>query len=211
MRAVQLIETPPISMREALLRIYTASFPPSEQKPHEAFRSLMNDPDYSFFVLLREGDPVGFTLFFRPPGESFALLEYMAIAEALRGEGLGSVLLRHSFETLMARHGPRPVLIEIDSPDEPSLDRELRIRRETFYRRLGCRVIDGFEYILGLKTLHSPPKMALMAYDPSRNRIPASDLRRWVETVYARVYGRTRDDPDIIRMFENLGNTLDYR
>lgn len=138
---------------------------------------------------------------YHPHNEDFFLLEYMAIDETQRGIGLGSTLLKNSIEQLFKMHGIRALLIEIESPEEYSPDKEIREKREQFYRHLGALKIDSFDYILALQSVEAPPEMKLLVYHPNVRKIPKTTLQRWLEKIYVAVYGYSQDDPRIVQMF----------
>jgi hypothetical protein len=84
-------------------------------------------------------------------------------------------------------------------------DLPLRIRRKTFYRRLGCRQLEGLGYILPLPGEGDPPLMDLLIYrDPAPDVIATDAVRRWLEAIYAEVYDRNSDDPRVDSMLSSL-------
>ena len=60
-----------------------------------------------------------------------------------------------------------------------------RVRRKKFYRNLGCREVEGFNYIMPPLSRSTPPAMDLMVY---RRDLPEAIakalLREWVEDIY---------------------------
>lgn len=198
------------AMFETIYRLYASAFPPSEQKSKALLWELVNRENYRLFTLTLGHRIVGFAVFFTPAEPFFHLLEYMAVDAQWRSRGLGLSLMARSIQTLFDEFGPKPLIIEIDSPQEECPDRSDRIRRERFYRRCGCKTIRGFDYVLGLKTEHLPPRMNIMVRDPMHSLITQTHLRRCIETIYTDVYGRLKEDPDIIGMFKNLPEKLQY-
>lgn len=158
----------------------------------------------------RDGKVTGFSILFLPSSQSFGLLEYMAVREEDRNRGLGAELFRRSMERTLTSEGqPRSILLEVDSDRESSSDRNLRTRRQQFYRRLGCLRIAGLHYILPLPGEGPPPEMDLMVYSPGNLReIGRSDLEQWLKTIYQNVYHCSPDDPRIAGMLQNLPQTV---
>lgn len=193
---------------EALYALYAAAFPVSEQKPKAQLHALVNDPDYAVYTVSGPEGLEGFAVFFAAETAPFFLLEYLAVAPRNRSKGIGSRLLRDSLAALFAQRRRKPVLIEIDAVDASGKDGGISRKREAFYRRNGCTKILGFDYILGLKSDRPAPPMELMLFDPGRTGIGREILRGWVETVYEKVYGRSRNVPEIARMFADLPPTL---
>jgi hypothetical protein len=100
------------------------------------------------------------------------------------------------------------LLVEIDSPQQKSQEQEIRKRREQFYKKLGCRKIDQFDYILAIKNEQTAPQMKLLVYHTKMQNVLKPQLREWLEDVYTLVYGCSKDDERIAKMFLNLPQTL---
>ncbi|DAB36684.1 MAG TPA: GNAT family N-acetyltransferase [Sulfurospirillum cavolei] len=183
--------------------IYSTAFPPSEQKPREVLLAMCRASFYTIYLAYNDEKIVGFCIMYHPWNEDFFLLEYMAVDETLRGIGLGSTLLKQSIEALYQNYGVRALLIEIDSPEKSSAEQYIREKREQFYRKLGCKKIDPFDYILPLKSDEIPPPMELLVYHPTLMHISREDLKRWLEILYSNVYGCDKDDARIEAMLEH--------
>jgi GNAT superfamily N-acetyltransferase len=187
-----------------LYAIYAASITPREQKPEDWLRTMVGAPEYGVWITKAAGRVLGFSILFLPPAARFALLEYMAVAPERRGKGLGGELFRRTVEhAVVPQGGKLPVLLEIDSDREASSDPAIRASRERFYRRLGCLKIAGLHYLMPLQGVGPAPEMDLMVYG-AESRLPRSDLKRWLETIYRDVYHCSPDDPRIIQMLQPL-------
>lgn len=181
--------------------IYCSSFPQHEQKSKETLLHIKDSLEYTIFLAYHDEKIVGFSIMYHPIMHDFFLLEYVAIDETLRGIGVGSSLLKESFQRLIETYGNRPIVIEIDLPNHEN-DRLKCQKREEFYRRLGALKIENLTYILPLDA-SQPQKMELMLYNYHSSKIPKATLHLWVETLYVHVYGCAKNDPRIIKMFEN--------
>lgn len=188
--------------------IYSTSFPLCEQKSREALLAMQHASFYTIYLAYNDEKIVGFCIMYHPNNDDFFLLEYLAVDENLRGIGLGSTLLKSSIEQLFKTHGIRALLIEIESTEESSSDKEIREKREQFYRHLGALKIDSFDYILALQSLEVPPKMKLLIYHPSLREIPKGALQRWLEKIYVDVYGCSQNDSRIVQMLEGVPTIL---
>jgi GNAT superfamily N-acetyltransferase len=186
--------------------IYVASIADREQKPEAWICEMVLAPEYHVWVMKAGGHVRGFSILFLPPGETFALLEYMAVAHEQRNHGMGSELFRQSMDRVGSAAGRSvPVVLEVDSDREACGDEQLRRRRKQFYRRLGCLQLTGLHYILPLSGQGPVPEMDLMVYsaDPLR-RLLKVELERWLKTIYRDVYHCSVDDPRIERMLHDL-------
>lgn len=185
---------------EEFYNIYLVSFHPSEQKQKKELLEMLNSPGYTIFTSKIGGKIVGFCAVFHSLQTSFFLLEYMAVASAYRGLKIGTELFLHVRERLVKMHGPKPFLVEIDSPWQKSGERDIREKRERFYRNMGCRIIDPLDYILPIKSENSPPNMKLMIHCESTLDVSGILLRKWLEDIYMLVYGCQKDDERIDKM-----------
>ena len=184
-----------------LYEIYAVSIAARERKPEDWICSMVRAPEYTFWVMKGSGGLEGFSILFLPRAEHFALLEYMAVTPERRNRGVGSAL----FKRTATRAPSLPILLEVDSDREASDDREIRTRRQKFYRRLGCVRIAGLHYILPLPGVGPVPEMDLMLYsaEPLR-QLPKTQLERWLRTIYRDVYRSSPDDPRIAQMLHDV-------
>lgn len=194
---------------EVLYAIYRESIDVREQKSRVQLAAMVSRPDYRF-LLVQDGDSVvGFSISFVAVGESFCLLEYMAIDKRYRGRGLGSELFGETAHAIHREHGAFPILLEVDSDREPSADQELRRRRQSFYRRLRCQRIAGCAYILPLPGEERPPEMDLFVHVPEpAPPIRRASLERWLKVIYQGVYGCSADDPRIPLMLDGVSDPI---
>lgn len=188
-----------------LYEIYDVSIPARERKPEEWICAMVRAPEYGFWVMKDARRIVGFSILFLAPAERFALLEYMAVTPERRNRGVGSAL----FQQTTTRASSLPIVLEVDSDREASDDRELRTRRQQFYRRLGCVRVAGLHYIMPLPGVGPVPEMDLMLYsaDP-RRQLPKSELERWLRTIYRDVYRSSPDDPRIAQMLRDVSDPV---
>jgi hypothetical protein len=147
-------------------------------------------------------------MMYHPHNDNFFLLEYMAIDPQKRSKGLGSFLLQHSIQLLFKAYETRPILIEIDSPEQASEEQEIRERREAFYRKMGALKIEPFDYILPLQGEQTPPPMELLVYHPNMREVSKERLQIWLEKLYTGVYGCPKNDPRIAFMLKSAPPVL---
>lgn len=188
--------------------IYSVSFPLSEQKSKEGLLEMLRSPNYTFFISKTEGKTVGFCIIFHSHKTSFYLLEYMAVDASLRNLAIGSKLFSYAIEQIHSKHGIKPFLVEIDSPEEKGVEEEIRKKREQFYKKLRCRKIDSFEYILAIKSEETAPPMKLLVYHTKMQDVLKSQLREWLEDIYMLVYGCSKDDERIKKMLSDVPQIL---
>lgn len=193
-------------------QIYAASIAAREQKSEAWICEMVRKPDNKVLVTKRSGHVKGFSILFLPRSQSFGLLEYMAVVREERNRGLGAEIFRRSMEHALTPEGRAvPILLEVDSDREHCFDQRLRMRRQQFYRRLGCLRIAGLHYILPLPGEGPPPEMDLMVY-PTGNltEIPKSHLEKWLKTIYQDVYRCSPEDPRITKMLQTVSDPVRF-
>ena len=188
---------------DELVAIYREALPRSERKPAAKLAAMIAKPGYIFLVLMLDGKVVGFAIAVCFERTEACLIEYMAIAGKMRGQGLGNTLFKSVVELPEIRD--RYLLAEVESEVPASADQEDRVRRKRFYRKLGCREIEGLDYIMPAVSSSTPPAMNILVY---RRELPEeiskAQLRGWLEDIYVNVYWRSSSDPQIDTMLENL-------
>jgi ribosomal protein S18 acetylase RimI-like enzyme len=189
----------------ALIALYEASIPERERKPVAAVAAMTRSPVHRVLVACDDDAVIGFLLLY--VGAGLALLEYLATAEHVRGQGLGGFLYRQA----RAAAGARPLIVEVESDREPGPDRALRARRIAFYRRLGCRRARDFDFILPLEGVGPPPLLDLLIDGARNEAIAPLTFAGWLTEIYVGVYGCAPDDPRLEHMIGSLpaANTLD--
>jgi len=189
--------------------IYARAFPLSEQKSKETLLAMLDAPFYTIFLAYDDEKIVGFCIMYHPKKDDFFLLEYIAITPHIQAKGVGSFLLQTSLNLLFETEGIRPVLIEIDSPEHPSSEQEIREKRERFYRKMGALKIEPFDYILPLQSNETPPPMELLLLHYPLKTLSKQTLKRWLEALYHDVYGCAKDDVRIEQMLKDVPPILD--
>jgi GNAT superfamily N-acetyltransferase len=196
------------AFREAYA-IYETAIPKAEQKTRRQMLAGLKHPDFRLWAFEHEGEIAGIAVLYASAANNTLLLEYLAISPELQGKGLGSTLFEAAFEA--SRMDARTLmLIEVDSEKEDvsAKEKHIRLSRKAFYRRLGAREVDGFDYILPLQNFGPAPRMSLLLLGARGGRIETGRLRAAVRDVYVNVYRCRPDDPRIARMFLGHGERL---
>ena len=128
--------------------LYELSFPEEERLSFDALMKLAQTSDVEFVAYQDDdsGQLLGFTYTFTV--ERFCWGFYFAVQPALRGQGIGQLIL----QSLLARHNHYLFVIDIESIEQPSeqtgeapaglASQAMRQRRHDFYRRNGIRDTD---------------------------------------------------------------------
>ena len=192
---------------DALLRIYANALPPSECKSVDALRRMINRPEYLFLASVDEDAVIGFSIAIAFADSDAALLEYMAVDAGRRGAGVGQQLF-HATASQPQFRG-RLLLIELDAEATHGTDPGMITRRKAFYRRLGCRQIEGLTYLMPQVSGARPPLMDMLVH---RDELPGSvekeHLRALLAACYTQVYGAPASDPRIGEMLRGLPESI---
>jgi GNAT superfamily N-acetyltransferase len=174
---------------EGLLALYEVSIPARERKPFAAIRQMAASPHHRVEVACEAQRVVGFSLLACSP--RLGLLEYMAVDPRRRGAGLGASLYGRAKAATLGR----PMLIEVEADVGIPPDLDVRRRRIEFYRRLGCRRLVGFDYLLPLAGEGPPPAMVLLVDKQGDEVLPASLVDAWLNDIFCLGYQLPHDDP----------------
>ena len=193
---------------EALVAIYLAAHPVSERKPVTLLSRMAQRPDYLFLTVNLDDEVVGFSIVNLFPHLDASYLEYFAVAELRRGQGIGQFLFQQI--VAMREVEGRSMIVEVDSDKRPSSLQRDNTRRKRFYRNLGCKEVACLDYVMPSITAHTPPPMDILVYGSALPEAVAKDrIRVWLEALYVGIYAMQTTDIRIDRMLEDLPLKLD--
>jgi GNAT superfamily N-acetyltransferase len=184
-------------------RIYEDGFPVHLSSSFESITTERQSGEVAL-ALTGDGRPCGFAML-RPLGTTgWMYLRYFVVDAAQRGRGLGGVLWQELTSHL--RESAYSLLIfDVEDPDEPGCDqpeRQIRLRRISFYRRHGASVLP----LTGYRTPHSDEDsgedwtpMVLMAASLDSPAAAITEVRAIVEAVYRHRWSLPADHPQVGR------------
>lgn len=195
---------------EAFSAIYETSFPACERDDTASLLASIEAGDRDCAVASFEGDVVGLavTKAFSIGGSS--ALEYLAVAEAVRNQGIGARLLASLMEqfTTGVVSPDAGLILEVDPPEASSgTERDLRRRRIGFYQRNGASVIDCAPAYRApnLETEGTLPYV-LMWRPAIRSAGPPTGefLRSLVKALLTESYELDPNDPLVLQVLDDL-------
>lgn len=193
---------------EALWSIYSEAIPARERKSRALIEGLLTRPDYRILVLEQNEQVLGFSILFMPAQATCFLLEYLAIHQAHRQGGHGEALLNLSFQAGFADPDRITCLIEVEAPLTGHSEWASQVKRQRFYRRHGCRIIDGLSYLLPLPGDTPAPPMNLLArFQKPRDRVSRAELAGWLRAIYSGAYGCLADDSRLAFMLGTIADS----
>jgi len=121
-----------------IVRIYSTiaplHFPKAELKPIENVKKYLEQGLYIGYGFFENETLLAYALFFLVPKERKLLLDYYAVLEKYRNDGIGSAFLLSLRTTLSCADG---IYIESEDPDfaKTGQEKEIREKRIAFYQR----------------------------------------------------------------------------
>ncbi len=129
----------------------TVDFPKDELKPLALLQTQF-EKGFAFGYLLQsvEQQTLGYAIFAgAPTGTGALLLDYFAVDQSLRGQGIGSRFLTLLYEALSAHES---IFIEAELPARAvdATDERARLRRIGFYLQNGCQMTEIENCLFGV-------------------------------------------------------------
>lgn len=194
-------------MKEIYDGMMTRHFPADEIKPFWKIKDSYEKGEYMGYGLYEKNEDdeytessecLAYAWMCSIPDENWILLDYYAVTEKLRGQGMGSRFLKRLFEE--CTEGV-PVILEVEDPDrlvgipeeEKEQERAKRLRRISFYLKNGVKETD-----LRASVFHVPYSIMVFMKENSQNPENAQksvcfdeeSLKRAYHYFYSHVQGK---------------------
>lgn len=154
-------------------KIMRESFPPDEYRPEKEQRALFSDPRYNVLTYESGGETIGFLAVWK--FENIGFIEHFAVAEKMRGGGIGAEMLKAAVEYLGEN-----VCLEVELPET-----ELARRRIGFYNRNGFYLND-YDYVQPpISAGKNPVPLKIMT---TGGKIPENEYLKIKNLLYKEVY-----------------------
>lgn len=137
-----------------IYRLYQSAFPPSEKKPFSMIVSMCKRGKTDVWYCEDSGKFVGLVTTIN--GSDKILLDYLAVNQKRRGQGLGSSILQE----MRRIYAGKGVFLEIEIVDENADNYEERKHRKKFYLANGMMEMGVYVELFGVG-------MELLGYDCS--------------------------------------------
>ena len=116
--------------------LYLRAFPKSERKPFALMVEKQREGTMELLSMEEDGRFLGLAIF--AYDKDIALLDYFAVTEELRGQGIGS----RAIKALQKIHTGKRFVLEIETTKKPCKDLEMREHRKAFYLRNGLHTMN---------------------------------------------------------------------
>jgi GNAT superfamily N-acetyltransferase len=135
-----------------LYKLYLTAFPAAERKPFSMIVSMWKKGRTDIWCLRRNGCFAGLAITINGP--DVILLDYLAVAEKCRSQGMGTAALR----ALREMYDGKGLFVEIESTREAAPNLPQRLRRKRFYLSCGMAEMHTMAKLFGVN-------MELLGYD----------------------------------------------
>ncbi|HSV48757.1 MAG TPA: GNAT family N-acetyltransferase, partial [Candidatus Acidoferrales bacterium] len=123
----------------------------------------------------------------------FVLLDYMAVKQDYRKQGLGSEFLKNIYRTTGWKN--KLFLMEVEDPKKGN-NQEIRQRRVYFYRKNGAKILKKVHYILPPLQGNTSTDMILLVLAQNRPLWLSGDaIKDLLIQIYRELYSRDETDP----------------
>jgi GNAT superfamily N-acetyltransferase len=136
---------------EHVRAIYEEAFPARQRVPFEEVVEDAGSGEELAFVGLEDGRPMGIAFLSRLESAGHLFLEYFAVASDLRGGGRGAALCQAIRAVLAEGEDGRPIVLEVEDPQEALIDAgeaAARERRVRFWQHAGAVMLPVEGYIV---------------------------------------------------------------
>ena len=125
--------------------LYMRAFPKSERKPFKLMVKKQSEGTMELLSIEEENAFLGLAIF--AYDKDIALLDYFAISDHMRGQGIGS----RAIKALQKIYAGKRFVLEIETTKKPCGDLEMREHRKAFYHRNGLHTMDFDVNLFGVE------------------------------------------------------------
>ena len=124
--------------------LYRRAFPRYERKPFQIIRRMRREGRTDLWLAEMDGHFAGLAATINAP--DVILLDYLAVHEKRRSQGVGSAML----QALLQKYAGRGLFVEIEAADRDDPDGS-KARRKTFYLRNGLSDMHVVAILFGVR------------------------------------------------------------
>ena len=125
--------------------LYMRAFPKPERKPFQLMVKKQAEGTMELLSIEEENQFLGLAIFAHD--KDIALLDYFAISDEMRGQGVGS----RAIKALQKIYAGKRFVLEIETTKKPCNDLEMRNKRKGFYLRNGLHTMDFDVMLFGVE------------------------------------------------------------
>ncbi len=157
-----------------IYKLYHSAFPRSEKKPFILILSTFKKGKADVWYFEKNDKFAGFAITIN--SKNAILLDYFAISPQMRGQGVGSRILRY----LQKFYTPQGLVLEIEAPSPTAPNLEERQKRKNFYLNNNMSPLPIKVNLFGVE-------MELLSYNC---KIDFATYRKFYSDTYGEVFAR---------------------
>ena len=174
------------------MKLYHSSFPDNERQTEETIISRIESGNSRLFAGIFNEQVVSMGILWNFSTIDFVLLDYLAVDEKMRQQGLGSRFFRFLAEVVCLEN--KSMVLEVEDPAFGENHTE-RKKRVLFYLKNGAFLLQDVPYILPPLDNTTPTHMLLMVYPFKKNpHFTCEEIKRLILFLYSELYNRTEKD-----------------
>jgi hypothetical protein len=189
--------------------IYAEAFPPSQRVDYDTLTAAVAEGSRLLFTAQKGGQVLGFAITTPLPDADVHCLEYFAVRQGDRSQGIGAGLLRTVLSDLHANEHVSGLILEVEPEQEGNeTEQEIRRARVAFYLRNGATPIaDVTRFLAPDLSTGGTIEMKLMWLPTGGAPAIPSGPELWVciRGIYSRCYGLTPEDPRVEATLRSAG------
>lgn len=181
-------------------RIYHQSFPDWERESDDIILKRIEKQDYLLFVGQLDSKVIGFYLLEANPEYDFVMFNFLAVDEAYRGKGLGTLLCKDAMQRFKRLQLCNCSLLVIEAED----------RQAIFYGELGFLKLVLDYQVPCFDSSQSMP-MHLMVL-PARQNLRSISSKKVYDIIYqifVHGYLLSKDDPRLTEQLTKIAEDID--
>ena len=192
-QSLQRITDPSSPAFARCMQILVESMSVSVQLENARLLELLGGDDYRLYGLRVDDDIVAMAILYVPARKDFAWLDYMAVAPAHRGRGLGSGLFRQLLDTIAtSRPAARHLILEVNDD------------RIQFYRRLGAKLLANVEYFFPSPNGPAVSMRLMVCFLGGGRTLSPPAVSAAIEEIFIAIHRRKPDDPLLRSIVDGL-------
>jgi ribosomal protein S18 acetylase RimI-like enzyme len=182
------------------MEIYLHAFPANERQAVETIEARVNNGLYLLYTACANNEVLAMMLLYPLGHTEFIVIDYLAVNSGHRKKGIGAWLLREAMADVKHRYEDKIAVLEAEDPEYGD-NREERLARVNFYKKLGARTMEGVHYMLPPLAGDIPTEMVLMLL-PGYNddSVRGIKIKNLIVQMYRQLYGREVHD-ELLRTF----------
>ncbi len=188
------------------IEIYNESFPDKEKRPLNDLKNNINESE-KLFIGKYNDLTIMLSIIWEIENTDYLFLDYLAVKKEYRNKRIGTNFLKNIFNIFKNYNN---VIFEVENPEEGE-NKNQRIKRINFYKKLGAKELTGFKYFL-------PPRngeienMVLMILSRNQNEVLNGEkIENVLSLIYKYVYHRDNNDETLKNIVNDIPEKIQLK